>query len=635
VGFTNQYAAANYIFDDSPKPSDLCSYPLRKCSSGNLFGGNEPARTWFLAMKPIARDFGPVALPPTDPRYVNGAAGSEIPSVTGLKLDAAIKRVRDAGFQVPDLPTPVNSYLSKGAVAGTTPKGKTIPGSIVTINTSNGIAPPQVYYPPAPPPAAPPPPEAPPPPPDVNVINIPGLPPTACRWVPATRPARSPSATATRHRRPPPPPDPDRRPSQQPTAATAALGDDQQQQRGSSRGTARRFGGSTMRLTLSDADAAFRDDLREFFTTQVPADVRARARAVNPTARRRRHRAADLEQARNGSPELAGGVGWQDWSPLQRQIWSDELRLACVPEPLAFNASMVSPVIAAFGSRGSRSGSCRDRQPRHLVVSGLLRPEAGSDLAASHHRGPRRRFLRDQRAEDVDHVGPVRDRIFVLARTNPDAPKKQAGISFLLAEMSTPGSPCARSVDRRRIRGQRGLLRRRPRPRRSTGRRGEQRLDLRQVPAEQRAHRHRQDRHDEGVAVAGQGTAANTPTEQGTLLDDPLFAARVAEAENELLALELTQLRVSGSEGSGPDGKPNPASSILKLKGSQLQQAVTELLVDVAGPDALPVDAGADIGSPPWAQLAAPKYLNYRKTSIYGGTNEIQRNIIASTILGL
>ena len=129
--------------------------------------------------------------------------------------------------------------------------------------------------------------------------------------------------------------------------------------------------------------------------------------------------------------------------------------------------------------------------------------------------------------------------------------------------------------------------------------------------------------------------AAETSTERGTLLDDPLFAARVAELENELLALELTQLRVSGSEGSSTDGKSNPASSILKLKGSQLQQAVTELLVDVAGPDALPVGAGADISSPPWAQLAAPKYLNYRKTSIYGGTNEVQRTIVASTILGL
>ena len=107
-----------------------------------------------------------------------------------------------------------------------------------------------------------------------------------------------------------------------------------------------------MRLTLSDADAAFRDDLREFFTTQVPEDIRARARAGQPrlpddvvTAQR------ILNQRGIAVPNWPVEWGGQDWSPLQRQIWSDELRLACVPEPLAFNASMVGPVIAAFGSR--------------------------------------------------------------------------------------------------------------------------------------------------------------------------------------------------------------------------------------------------------------------------------------------
>ena len=83
LGFTNQYAAANYIFDDSPKPSGLCSWPLRRCGYGNLYGGNEPARTWFTAMEPIATDFGPITLPPTDSRYVDGGSGSEVPSVVG------------------------------------------------------------------------------------------------------------------------------------------------------------------------------------------------------------------------------------------------------------------------------------------------------------------------------------------------------------------------------------------------------------------------------------------------------------------------------------------------------------------------------------------------------------------------
>jgi len=118
---------------------------------------------------------------------------------------------------------------------------------------------------------------------------------------------------------------------------------------------------------------------------------------------------------------------------------------------------------------------------------------------------------------------------------------------------------------------------------------------------------------------------------QTGLLGDPLFAARLAEAENELLALELTQARVVSDSA---DGKPNPASSVLKMVGSQLQQLATELFVEVAGPDALPAD-GADIASPEWATASAPRYLNYRKTSIYGGTSEVQRNIIASTILGL
>ncbi|WP_141564328.1 penicillin-binding protein, partial [Mycolicibacterium palauense] len=160
LGFTNRYAAASYIFDDSTNPSGLCSYPLRKCSSGNLYGGKEPARTWFLAMKPIDEEFGPVELPPTDPRYVEGGPGSTVPSVSGLKLDAARTKLSDAGFQVAEDPTPVPSGYRKGTVVGTTPSGKTIPGSIITINTSSGVPPAPVYQPP-PPDQGPPPPAAP------------------------------------------------------------------------------------------------------------------------------------------------------------------------------------------------------------------------------------------------------------------------------------------------------------------------------------------------------------------------------------------------------------------------------------------------------------------------------------------
>ena len=194
VGFTNQYAAANYIFADSSNPSGICSFPLRECGSGDLYGGNEPARTWFEAIKPIATDFGDVHLPPTDPRYVDGAPGGRVPTVSDLNVDAARQRLRDAGFQVADQTTPVNSSASYGAVVGTTPSGQTIPGSIITINISNGIPPP-----PPPPPVERPPvgePAGPGPPPEGSmVVEIPGLP-------PITVPVLGPPPPAE----PPPPP---------------------------------------------------------------------------------------------------------------------------------------------------------------------------------------------------------------------------------------------------------------------------------------------------------------------------------------------------------------------------------------------------------------------------------------------
>ncbi len=110
LGFTRDFAAANYIYDDSPTPGDLCSFPLRQCGSGNLFGGNEPARTWFTAMKPITPE--DVALPPTDPRYVDGAPGSKVPSVAGMSPEMA--RAAPQGRRVPG-GRPVDAGEQRGA----------------------------------------------------------------------------------------------------------------------------------------------------------------------------------------------------------------------------------------------------------------------------------------------------------------------------------------------------------------------------------------------------------------------------------------------------------------------------------------------------------------------------------------
>jgi membrane peptidoglycan carboxypeptidase len=171
LGFTSAFAAANYIYDDSTTPSDLCSFPLRQCGNGDLYGGNEPARTWFTAMKGITPDN--VVLPPTDPRYVDGGPGSRVPSVSGMTQELARQRLKEAGFQVADQASSVNSYAPANSVVGTSPSGQTIPGSIITIQVSNGIPPP----PPPPPAGFPFDPLAPPPAIGSTVVEIPGLPP--------------------------------------------------------------------------------------------------------------------------------------------------------------------------------------------------------------------------------------------------------------------------------------------------------------------------------------------------------------------------------------------------------------------------------------------------------------------------
>ncbi|MCW2652508.1 MAG: acyl-CoA dehydrogenase [Mycobacterium sp.] len=391
-----------------------------------------------------------------------------------------------------------------------------------------------------------------------------------------------------------------------------------------------------MQLALTAEEAAFRDELREFYTTQIPAEIRERVREGEGGNKDDIVTSQRILNA-NGLAVPNWPVEWggKDWTSTQQQIWLDEMQLACVPEPLNFNTKMVGPVIAEFGSQELKE---RFLPPTANIdiwwCQGFSEPEAGSDLAS----------LRSTAQRDGDSyvvngqktwttLGQYADWIFCLVRTDPNAPKRQAGISFLLIDMSTPG------ITLRPIKLIDGSYEV-----------NEVWFEDVRVPADQLVGEENQGwtyakflLGNERTGIAGVGRtkvrlaqakkyAAEIRNGRGSLLDDPLFAARFAEVENELLALELTQMRVvSGSTG----GKPNPASSVLKLRGSQLQQAATELLVEVAGPDALPFDAGDDIESPEWAQRSAPTYLNYRKTSIYGGSNEIQRNIIASTILGL
>jgi alkylation response protein AidB-like acyl-CoA dehydrogenase len=398
-----------------------------------------------------------------------------------------------------------------------------------------------------------------------------------------------------------------------------------------------------MRLKLSEEDAAFRAEMRAFFTTEVPESIRE---AV--AARRELTKAQLVESQRILNAAGLAVPGWpvewggRDWTPLQRHIWHEEMQRASVPIPLAFNATMVGPVIATFGSQAQKERFLPPTANLDIWWSqGFSEPDAGSDLASLRCAAVRDPATGPGREADFvvngqktwTTLGQHGDWIFCLVRTDPDAPKKQQGISFLLIDMSSPGVT-VRPIEL--IDGSHEV--------------NEVFFEDVRVPAENLVGEENKGWDyakfllgNERVGVAPVGStkrvlaqakdwAGSAGAGGGSLLDDPLVAARFAELENELLALELTALRVVAHSS---DGRPHPASSVLKLRGTELQQAVSELVVDLAGPASLASGAPASSELPEWTRRATPAYLNLRKASIYGGSNEVQRQIIARTILGL
>ena len=384
-----------------------------------------------------------------------------------------------------------------------------------------------------------------------------------------------------------------------------------------------------MQLALSAEDAEFRDEMREFFTTKIPQEIRD---AVRDRRELTKDQMVESMQILNAAglavPNWPVEWGGQDWSPLRRHIWHEEMQRAYVPVPLAFNASMIGPVIAQFGSQEMKEKFLPPTANLDIWWSqGFSEPDAGSDLASLKCRAVRdgdEYVVNGQKTWTT--LGQYGDWIFNLVRTDPEA-KKQAGISMLLIDMTSPG------VEVRPIE----LI--------DGGHEVNEvwftdvRVPLANLVGEEnRAWDYAKFLlGNERVGVAPVGATkrllAQAKEWAGPALEDPLLAARFVELENELLALELTALRVVAHSA---DGKPHPASSVLKLKGTELQQAVTELVVDLAGPASLA--SGASDGAtdlPWWTRRSTPAYLNFRKASIYGGSNEVQRQIIARTILGL
>jgi pimeloyl-CoA dehydrogenase large subunit len=396
-----------------------------------------------------------------------------------------------------------------------------------------------------------------------------------------------------------------------------------------------------MDLRLTEDELAFRAEVRAFVRDNLPASIRDKGVAGRKLAKDDYVRWTRILAAKGWSvphwPKEWGGTGW---SAVKLTIFLDEMQRANAPEAIAFGVSMVGPVIYTFGSQKQKE---RFLPPiadlREWWCQGFSEPGAGSDLAS----------LRTTARRDGDSwvisgqktwttMAQYADWIFVLARTDPQA-KKQQGISFFLADMKSKGITVRpiQTIDGGHevnevffddvripldaIVGEENkgwdyakfLL--------ANERNGIARVGLSKA---------RLDRVRELAALSVYGS--------GPKIDDPFFRAKLAAVEVELKALEMTQMRVISNRSNS--GKPDPASSVLKIKGSEIQQATTELLMEVVGPYALPYDdpderANEPPIGPDWAGPLAPAYFNTRKVSIYGGSNEIQRGIIAKAILGL
>ena len=406
-----------------------------------------------------------------------------------------------------------------------------------------------------------------------------------------------------------------------------------------------------MDLGFTADEQRFREEMRRFFTTEVPADIRkAAAKGEHVSKQQLVTSQRIMNQAGLAVPDWPVAWGGRDWTPVQYHIWLDEMQTASVPAPLSFNTSMVGPVIAQFGS---------DAQKQRFLAAtanldiwwcqGFSEPGAGSDLAS----------LRTTARRDGDDwivdgqktwttLAQHADWIFCLCRTDPGAAKRQLGISFLVIDMRTPGVT-VRPVQT--IDGGHEV--------------NEVWFNNVRVPGENLIGEENRGwdyakfllgRERVGIARVGvskarlrrlRELAALERYEGAPMIEHRGFRERLTALEIDLRALEMTQLRVVANQRHQEAGKPDPASSILKLKGSEIQQATTELLLELVGPHAMPYrpnppyDGDESEGDndpvsigPDYAAEAAPTYFNWRKVSIYGGSSEIQRNIVAKAILG-
>ncbi len=397
-----------------------------------------------------------------------------------------------------------------------------------------------------------------------------------------------------------------------------------------------------MDLEFTDKLREFQREMRAFMETRLPADIRTKVERFLALGKDDYLRWQDILAERGwlvySWPVEHGGTGW---SPVQRYIFEEEMGRAHAPRIIPFGPKMVGPVICTFGSDAQKAKYLPAIAANETWwCQGYSEPDAGSDLAS----------LRTRAVRDGDHyivngtktwttAAHWADMMFCLVRTDTGA-KPQEGITFLLVDMRDPGVEVRPIVT---MDGGREI--------------NTVYLTDVKVPVENRVGEENKGwtyakfllGHERfGIARLSESKArlsylseiARSHRVGGTLLaDDTDFMRSVAETEIELTALEFTELRalVNAEQGEAPGMEAN----MLKIRGTEVQQKISEMLMKAMGYYALPhVPEAMEYGwneapiGPEFASGLAPAYFNMRKTTIYGGTNEIQRNIIAKMVLG-
>ncbi|MCY4040364.1 MAG: acyl-CoA dehydrogenase family protein [Gammaproteobacteria bacterium] len=400
-----------------------------------------------------------------------------------------------------------------------------------------------------------------------------------------------------------------------------------------------------MDFSFSDEDRAFQMEVREWLSGAWPAEVRAR-KAKTATGRVWREEQMQWQQAlaekgwaATNWPVEHGGAGF---TPTQTYLFDLELARAGAPNVLPFGINMVAPVIMKFGTEEQKQRFLPDiLNSRVWWCQGYSEPGSGSDLAS----------LSTRAIDAGDHylVNGVKtwttlaqhaDWIFCLVRTSKED-RKQLGISFLLIDMHSPGVSVRPiiTIDQ---------------PSEGLQEINTVYFEDVKVPKENLVGEEGQGwtcakylLEFERGTVYSPRLKASLEHLQELMASEPLpaedqnsFALKLASTEIEVLALEFTELRILGALAAGQN--VGPESSLLKARGTELQQQVSELWVEYSGYYALPLDGSTPFEGdnfqpvgPEWSNGVAQSYFNLRKVSIYAGSNEIQRNIMAKLVLGL